>query len=122
MRVLADDGIIDANQLRNLHAILGLLDGLRHLPKRHADADKVHSELELQDVLDRHRVDDLATRLREQLHHILLLVLLIDELLADPVSHVLLVLIILAVVNVIKLLIIAKEQVVDNHFDNIKID
>ncbi len=64
-RVLVDDGIIDASQVRSLRAILGFLDGLCHLPEQHVDANVVHSDLEPQDVLNRHRLDDLAIRLKK---------------------------------------------------------
>jgi hypothetical protein len=53
------------------------------------------------------------------LHGVLLLLLLLDELLANPICDVLLVLIVLAIVNVVELLIIAKEQVANNRFDDI---
>ncbi len=99
--------------------ILGLLDGLCRLLKRHADADVVDCELEPQDVFDHHSVDDFIFLLREQLHRVLLLVLLFDELIANRVNHILLALI---VINVVGLVVIAKEKVVNNSFDNFETD
>ncbi len=65
MCVLTNDEVIEASQLRRLRAILDLLDGLCCLPKRHVDADIVDCELKLQNVFNRHRVDDLIFFHRE---------------------------------------------------------
>ncbi len=44
--VLTDDAVIEASKFRHLHAILGFLDGYRHLSKWQTDADIVHGQVE----------------------------------------------------------------------------
>ncbi len=109
-RVLADDAVIEANEFRHLRAVLGFLDGCRRLPERQANADVVHGQVETKAVLDGHSVKERIVLLIEQLHCILLLVLLLDELLAGCIRQVLLVI----VVNVLELLIVAEEEIANN--------
>jgi len=107
-RVLTDNAIIEASKFRHLCAVLGFLDGCRRLSFRQADADVVHGQVEVQDVLDGHRVDGRIVLLAEQLHRILFLILLLDEFLANRVG-----------VNVFELFIIAKEKVANDDIDNL---
>jgi len=107
-RVLTDNAIIEASKFRHLCAVLGFLDGCRRLSFRQADADVVHGQVEVQDVLDGHRVDGRIVLLVEQLHRILFLILLLDEFLANRVG-----------VNVFELFIIAKEKVANDDIDNL---
>jgi hypothetical protein len=118
-RVLTDDAVIKANKFRRLRAVLGFLDGCHHLLEQQADADVVHGQVEAQDVLDCHRVDKRIVLLAEQLHHIIFLVLLLDEFLADRVGRVLFAII---GVNVLKLFIIAEEEVANDDIDNLSTD
>ncbi len=110
MRVLADDAVIKANEFCRLHAILGFLDGCRHLPERQANVDVVHGQVEMKAILDGHDVDERIVLLAEQLHCILLLILFLDELLASRVRRVLLV----VIVNVLEVLIVAEEEITNN--------
>jgi hypothetical protein len=91
--------------------ILGFLDGCCHLSERQADAYVIHGQVEAHDVLDGHRV--------EQLHRILFLVLLLNELLADHVGWILFAIV---GVNVLKLFIIAEEEVANDDIDNFDTD
>jgi len=109
-RVLANDAVIEANKFRRLCAILGFLDGCRRLPKRQANVDVVHGQVETKAVLDGHSVDERIVLLAKQLHCILLFIMFLDELLASRVRRVLLVI----VVNVLELLIVAEEEIANN--------
>jgi hypothetical protein len=108
-RVLADDAVVEANEFRRLRAILGFLNGCRRLPERQVNADIVHGQVETKAVLDGHGVNERIVLLTKQLHCILLLILFLDELLAGRVRRVLLV-----VINVLKLFIVAKEEIANN--------
>ncbi len=99
--------------------ILGFLDGCCHLSERQADAYVIHGQVEAHDVLDGHRVDGHIVLLAEQLHHILFLVLLLNELLADHVGWILFAIV---GVNVLKLFIIAEEEVANDDIDNFDTD
>ncbi len=70
----------------------------------------------MHDFLDGHRVDGRIVLLAEQLHHILFLVLLLDELLADRVGRVLFAIV---SINVLELFIIAKEEVTNDDIDDL---
>ena len=117
--VLTDNAVIEASKFCRLRAILCFLDGFRRLPERHADADVVHRQGELQDVVYGHRVDRRVVLLAKQLHRIFLLVLLLNELLAGCVSRILLAVI---VINVFELLVIAKEEVANDALDDLGTD
>jgi len=96
--------------------VLGFLDGYRRLLERQVNANIVHGQVEAQDVLDGHRVDRRIVLLTEQLHHILFLVLLLDELLTDRVGRILFAII---GVNVLELFVIVDEEVANDDIDNL---
>ncbi len=84
--------------------------------KRQADADVVHGQVKAQDVLDGHRVHGRIILLAEQLHRILFLILLLDELLADNIGQVLFAIV---GVNVLELFIIAEEEVTNDDINDL---
>jgi hypothetical protein len=118
-RVLTDDVVIEASKFRRLCAVLSFLDGCRRLSERQANVDIVHGQVEAQDVLDGHCVDGRIVLLVEQLHRILFLVLLLDELLADCVGEVLFAIV---GINVLELFVITKEEVANDDIDDLGID
>jgi hypothetical protein len=117
--VLTDNAVIEMSNFHRLCAVLGFLDGYRRLSKQQVNADVVHGQVEAQDILDVHHVDGRIVLLAEQLHRILFLILLLDELLADRIGRVLFTII---GVNGLELFVIMEEEVANDDIDNLDTD
>ncbi len=118
-RVLANDQIVHASQLGRFGAGLGVLDRSHRLSKRHVDRNVVHRQLEVHYVLDDHNVS--VVLLIKQPHRIRLLIGLLGDLASDCNGRIHVVIIVIAT-TFIKLLLVSKEQVTDDHFDNASTD
>jgi len=99
--------------------VLGFLNGCRLLSQRQANANIIHEQVKAQDVLDGHRVDGRIVLLAKQLHRILFLVVLLDELLVDCIGQVLFAIV---NVNVLEMFVIAEEEVANDDIDDLDTD
>jgi hypothetical protein len=95
-----------------------VLDGTRHLPKRHADADMVNGQLESYDILDRGRVMRLLLIIFEQFHRVPLLLHHLGGLLGFHADHV----VISVAAKVVHDLVVPEKQVADDRFDDAGLD
>ncbi len=101
--------------------VLGVLDGSRCLPERHADRNVVHRELKPHAIWDDNLVPIRVVLIfDDQFEGVGLLLGLLGNLLGNCVGHV--VVIIAFAIGVSQYLVVVEEQVANDHIDDAGID